>query len=129
MSRHGQWYQEDGSLVLVEALGTLATIPTGGMTALCVTLSLSSGSAVDQFQIQVKANPDSSDFVTLSSAGADFTTPKGIIKMASGDITALAASTTGAFILDVTGVYQVRLLAARAAAGGGSTLTYYAGGN
>ncbi len=70
----------------------------------------------DQFQIMVKFHKDGA-WVVLYSATGDFTSPAGLLVGASGDLTALAPG-IGWFIMDVTGIYKVKLQAACAVAGG-----------
>lgn len=64
----------------------------------------------DAFQIQASVD-GGSNFETLFSAASDYTSPKGILVGASGNLTVLAADATGWFILDVGGLDQIRVQA------------------
>lgn len=67
-------------------------------------------------------------WITIASLSTDYTVPKGLVIGASGDLTALAAGATGWIILDVEGFSDIKIQANSSAAGG-STLTFYGGGN
>jgi hypothetical protein len=72
---------------------------------------------LNAFAVQAKFHP-SGPYVTVRSAAGDFTTPKGILIDASGDLTILAANATGWLDLDVTGMQAVRIQAKSASATG-----------
>lgn len=95
-----------------------AKIPPG-VTRVAVVISVSNDVAMDQFEVRGKVGDTE---ITLASAGADFTSPAGIVVDASGDLTALAANTTGWVLLDVRGLTDLVLYGA-CAVGGPSTLT------
>ena len=82
--------------------------------------------AFDAFAIQAKFHADG-DFVTLYSTGGSFTSPAGLLIGASGDLTALAAAATGWFVLDVRGLYAVKVIASAAA--DSALVDVYAGGS
>lgn len=63
----------------------------------------------DGFQIDIST--DNSNWQTIYNVAADFTTPSGLLVGASGNLTALAASTTGWFILDCSGLSYIRIQA------------------
>lgn len=84
------------------------------------------GRALDQFQISFRSNSDAPYSLMLSSA-ANFTTPQGIVVGASGDLTALAASTTGWVIIDVQSFHDIKIEASSAHSDG-STVSVYLGG-
>lgn len=75
------------------------------------------------FMIQMQPN-ESAAWQTLYSANTDYTRPSGVLVGASGDLTTLAVG-TGWFIMDIHGMYAVRILAA---SGGTATLAVDVGG-
>ena len=76
----------------------------------------------DAFEVQVKLHPDAG-YVTMFSVAADFTTPAGLLVDASGDLTTLATTATGWFIMDLRGLYGLRVQASCASSN--STATVY----
>jgi hypothetical protein len=76
------------------------------------------GFVLDAFIIQAKFHPDG-DYRTIYSAAGAYTSPAGLLVAASGDLTVLADAATGWFILDVIGVFAIRV---QASANGGTTL-------
>ena len=79
---------------------------------------------LDGFLVEVKFSPDA-DWVTLTSAITS--TPAGLILAASGTLATLAAAATGWFIMDVRGLYGVRVSASGSVADT-TTVSTYAGG-
>ena len=79
----------------------------------------------DAFTIAIKPQANGA-YSTIASVAADYTSPSGLLVGASGDLTTLAAATTGWFILDVRGIFMVRVQAS--GSGGASTVSIYAGG-
>ena len=75
--------------------------------------------ALDQFQVQGRFHRND-EFQTLYSAGADFTSPAGLIVDASGDLTLLAYQASGWLLLNVLPFYEVRIQAASDAVGDGT---------
>lgn len=67
--------------------------------------------------IQAKIGAADSNYVTLFSAAGDFTSPAGLVKDASGDLTKLAAASTGWCVLDVSGLTEIRVNVTAAGAG------------
>jgi hypothetical protein len=112
--------------VAVPAAGNtaLATISCANHERLFVQFSVAT-QALDAFLVQARCSADAS-FATLYSAGADFTSPSGLLVDASGDLTAVAAAGTGWFVMDVRGLYEVKLLAS--AAVDSAAVTVFAGG-
>lgn len=104
---------------------TLLELPTKGLTNVGVQVDVTV-QALDAFLIQGKFNANGA-FVTLYSAAGNFTTPAGLIINASGDLTAQAAGTTGWFLMDVRGLYAIKVLAS--AAVDGALVDAYAGGS
>jgi hypothetical protein len=102
-------------------------VPAGGNTVVLElsTLGLeriaaeftNAGFALDAFIIQAKFHPGG-DYRTIYSTAGAFTSPAGLLVAASGDLTVLADAATGWFILDVTGIYAIRV---QASANGGQT--------
>jgi hypothetical protein len=101
----------------------LLTISTAGMEQLFVQISVAT-QALDAFLVQARANADA-PFATLYSAAGDFTSPAGLILDASGDLTILAAAASGWLLMDVRGLYEVKLLASGAV--NNAAVTVYAG--
>ena len=83
--------------------------------------------ALDAFVIKGKFHKDGA-FVSLYSAGASYTSPAGLLLGASGDLTAQGAGTTGWFIMDVRGLYEVQVLASGTIDGTG-LISAYANGS
>ena len=79
------------------------------------------GQALDAFVIQGKVHPEST-YVTLKSVAGDYTSPTGVLLLASGDLTAQGASTTGWFLMDVRPFSSVKVLASSGNVAG-STVT------
>lgn len=100
-------------------------IPCLGLKRIFVTVGVATN-ALAGFNIQAQATA-AGPAVTFFSVAGDFTTPKGILVAASGDLTTLAAGATGWFILEVEGLAYV-IVNATSGNVGGSTLTVYAGG-
>jgi hypothetical protein len=103
---------------------TLLQVKVQGLERIFVQLSATT-QALDAFLIQGKAHADATA-LTLFSAGADFTSPAGLMIDASGDLTGLAASASGWFVMDVRGLYEVKILASAAA--DSATVAIYLGG-
>lgn len=97
--------------IIIPATGNtvLATLPVIGLSTIAVQVDVSVN-ALDTFLIAARFHPDGS-FVTLYSTTGAFTTPAGLLIGASGDLTGQAAGTTGWFVLDVRGLYEVRVSA------------------
>jgi len=106
--------------------GTLAstTVAVAGLTTIGAAIDVSNfnqimvridnsddtGSAAilfDAFEIQASVD-GGSNFETLYSTAGDYTSPSGILIGTSGDLTILAADATGWFIMDVSGIDQIR---------------------
>lgn len=112
-----------------------ATVPASGNTTLCTLITehmerlwveiANATQAFDAFAIQARFHEDGS-FVSLFDAAGDFTSPAGILIGASGDLTTLAAGSSGWFCLDVLGIQAVRLVAS--AAVNNAAPTIYAAG-
>jgi hypothetical protein len=100
--------------VTVPASGNTAlmTIPVAGLERIFVQVSVAT-QALDAFIVQGRCAAAAS-FTTLYSAAADFTAPAGLMVGASGDLTTLAAAASGWFIMDVRGLYEVKILASAA---------------
>lgn len=69
--------------------------------------------ALDAFLIQARAHTDA-NYRSLYSIVGDYTSPTGILVGASGDLTTVAASGNGWFILDCKGLDGLRILASSA---------------
>lgn len=79
--------------------------------------------AFDAFEIQAKANRNAA-YVTLYSLAGDYTSPSGLLVGASGDLTALAATATGWFLMETRGLYAVRVQASCANVAGSVSNAY-----
>lgn len=69
--------------------------------------------ALDAFRVSAKFHKDG-NYVLLFSVAGDFTSPAGLVVDASGDLTTLAAGTTGWLVLDVLGLYKIKIEASSA---------------
>ena len=114
----------------LEKVDTVATsVPAAGNTELFTAnvACLSSvhvqcavaGQSLDAFII--KAAPVNGTEDTLYSNAGDYTTPKGILRWASGDLTATAAGSNASFLLDTAGIRTLSVYAS--AASGTATVT------
>lgn len=112
--------------VTVPATGntTLLTLPVRGVTRIFVQLSVAT-QALDAFIIAAKAHPDATA-ITIASAAADFTGPADPIVDTSGDLTAIAASGAGWFVMNTAGMHEVTISAS--AAVDSAVVTIYAAG-
>lgn len=111
--------------VLAASSTTILELSTTEIARLGVEVKNSSANAFDAFVVQGKFHKDG-NWVTLYSAGADFSSPTGLLIDASGDLTVLAAGASGWLILDVLGLFSVRIQASVATADG--TCDVYARG-
>lgn len=127
MTAHGQWETSKITVTLSETLETVATIPTGGMEIIFVQLETSNHSALDQFTVQARSHKDAS-FVTFYDEAFEFVSTEGLLIGTSGDMTTIPENSSGWFMMDVRGIYQVNLQAAQAE-GDPTALTIYFGGN
>ena len=108
---------------VVPAVSTLiGTLHTQGAERLFVELPLTVA-ALTGFAIKARATPDA-DYVTLYDVPGDFSSPKGILIGASGDLTSLSAASTGWFIMDVRGLESVQIYAT---SGGTASLAAHMG--
>jgi hypothetical protein len=80
--------------------------------------------AIDVFLVEVKLHP-STDWVTLTSAVT--ATPAGLVIAASGTLASLGAAAVGWVVLDVRGIYGVRISVSGAS--DGTLLDAYATGS
>jgi hypothetical protein len=69
--------------------------------------------ALDNLDIYVKFTPEGSD-VLMAGVAADFTNPNQPLLRASGDLTVLAASTSGWFLMDTRMAYEIVIKASAA---------------
>lgn len=84
------------------------------------------GQDLDAFIVLGRAH-SSGAWLTLASSGSHYTSPAGVVFGASGDLTTLAAGSTGWIALDVQGLDAVKLQASSGNVAG-STVTVYVGG-
>lgn len=103
---------------------TLIEVPTAGLHTLGVQVDVTA-QALDAFAITARFN-ESGGFVTLYSTAGSFTTPAGLLIGASGDLTTQGAGTTGWFVLDVRGLYSVKVTCSGAV--NNALIDVYAGG-
>lgn len=98
--------------VLTASLTTIgAAIDTSNFSQIYVRIDNSddTGTAAilfDDFNIDI--SPDGTNFETAFGVSGDYTSPTGILIGTSGDLTILAADATGWFILDCSGIDQIR---------------------
>jgi hypothetical protein len=83
------------------------------------------GQALDAFLVQGKFHPDAA-FQTLYSAAGAYTSPAGLVKGASGDLTTQAVG-SGWIILDTRPLYALKLLASSGNVAGSTVSTYAVG--
>lgn len=69
--------------------------------------------ALDGFRVSVRPKGGVA-YTLMYSASGDYTSPAGLVVDASGDLTALAAGSSGILVLDVSGLDSVRLEASAA---------------
>lgn len=109
-----------------ETLTTIATFDVSDTARIFVEIA-NTVTAFDQFAITARASANGG-YQTLYSAAADYTSPQGLLIGTSGDLTTIAAGSSGWFVMDVSGLESVVIKAARAA-GSNAVVTVYAGGN
>lgn len=122
-----QWETE--SAVSVPAAGTtdLFTFDVSNQERIYVQIHVAT-QALDAFIITANSHSDSSStFETLYSTAGEYASPTGILQGTSGDLTAIAAGAVGWFIMDVHGIYEIKLQASAAA--DSASVTIYAGGS
>lgn len=102
----------------------LLTVDTSRLDRIFVQFSVAT-QALDAFIIQGRCSADAA-FETLYSTAAHYNTPTGLLVGTSGDLTAVAAGSTGWFILDTSSLYEVKILASGAV--NNAAVTIYAGG-
>ena len=117
MARMASWKGKTAATLI--ANGSNTTLDTiyirDGAANLWAEVANSTDKALDAFIISVSPHSDAS-FHTIANSTADYTT--GIQPPLYGcdaDMTALAASATGLFWMDVKGIYAVKLQASAAA--------------
>jgi len=129
--------QSVGGIHLIEAEESVSVAQAGtteilhlmvrGIKVLFIQVT-ATGQALDAFTIQSKCHPNA-PFVTDYSIATDYTSPAGImIGSDESDLTTLAAGASGWVRLEVSGTYEVKVIASSANIAG-STVTVYAGGS
>jgi len=115
--------------VAVPAAGNtnLLDMDVSQLARIALEIKNTGANAFDAFIVQGKVHVDGA-FVTILSVAADYTTPAGIVVDASGDLTILAAGTTGWLILDALSFIAIRLQASANVAGA-TTASVLAGGS
>lgn len=86
----------------------------GGVDIMSVAIGVANVANINAFQVRAKVLDR---IVTIASISADYTSPKGPVLGASGDLTALAANAQGWLLLSVKGFSAIELWASCAAAG------------
>lgn len=99
---------------------TLLELPVDTIAALGVSLTVAD-QALDAFIVQGRMSP-SDAYQTLYSAAGDFTSPTGAVIDASGDLTTLAAGSSGWLMLNTLGLHSIKILASSGNVAG-STVT------
>lgn len=123
-----QVYVDNLAVTVAQAgLTTLATVEDLADTVRMYFEVTTGTQAFDAFEIQVKAHPSGSWNAVYNATG-DFTTPAGLLVGASGDLTALALSTLGWFIMETRGLYGVRVQASCGNVAGTSCNVYLGAG-
>lgn len=103
---------------------TLLQIPVAGLERIFVQFDVTLFN-LDAFLIRGRCSADATT-TTLYSTTGQFTTPTGLLIAASGDLTGVAASASGWFLMDVRGLWDVTIQAS--ATGGTAAVSIYAGG-
>jgi hypothetical protein len=104
----------------------LITIDVSRIARLWVEIAVS-GQDLDAFLVKGRTHASGSYQTLVGSVAANYTSPAGIIVGASGDLTTLAAATSGWIALDVRGLNSIKLQASSGNVAG-STVSAYAGG-
>ena len=115
-------FRDTALIALLGSTPVLVTVyPEGLMDRMTVAITeTGAANALDAFTVAYMYHP-SGGWITVASAGADYTTPNDPVIKASGDLTALLTNTSGWAILDIRGAYGVRFAASGAV--GNATLT------
>lgn len=104
-------FQETGVPVAVAGTTEVAVIGVQGFEQLGFVVSnWVTGGDLDAFAVQYLFHPDG-DYQTVASASGDYTTPNWPVLAASDDPTTLAGGSTAMIVLDVRGVYSVKITA------------------
>lgn len=90
---------------------TLVTIDSWTIDRNCgvTSFEISADKNITAAAIDYNAQEDTSSWVTMANASADFTNPNVPVKYASADITGLASDTCALVSLDVEDIYQIRV--------------------
>ncbi len=108
-------FQAADASVAVAGLTTAATIPVEGLEQIGIEiLNDAGGSDLDALNVDFLFHPDATDWYTVATAGADYTTPVWPVLKASADPTGLTAGSSVGIVLDVRAAYQVRIQASSA---------------
>lgn len=120
-------YTTTGIAVAQSGLTDLAVIDVSDVARLSVEIAVT-GQDLDAFLILARFHPSGS-YQTLFSTADEFTfvDDVGLLVGTSGDLTAIAASASGWFILDTLGIDAVKLQASSGNVAG-STVALYVGG-
>lgn len=105
---------------------TFLTVDVSQLARVAFEIKNEGANAFDAFIVQGKVT-SGSNWMTLFSAAADFTSPAGLVVDASGDLTVLAAGATGWLVLDCLGFNGIRLQAS-ANVSGATSASAFAGG-
>lgn len=114
---------QNESVLVPEALTKLLDMNVAHCSRVFIQLTVA-GQALDQFSISGAATPDAAAII-MFSAGADFTTPAGLVIDASGNLTTQAVG-SGWVMLDVAGLDRLTVSCASGNVAG-STVSIYAG--
>lgn len=104
---------------------TILTLDTRGVERITVEIAVTV-QALDAFLIQGKAHGSGST-LTLYSASGDYTSPKGVLIGVSGDLTTLAAGSSGWLVMDSKGFDSI-IIQASSGNVAGSTISVFATG-
>lgn len=112
----------------IAALGPIATLVVDGLSRVNIEVQVT-GAALTAFQVQVQCHPSGS-WQTLYTTTTDYAVPQGILFAAfrsdgSSDLTATPAGASAFLMLDVAGLYGLRL---NASSGGSAASTVLLGG-
>lgn len=119
-------YRNTASLpatIVPAAPGDMLTIDVKWLKQLFIQITVATA-ALTAFVVKGKSHKAAAAAVTIASAAADFTTPKGLVKAASGDLTIQGVG-SGWLALDVGGLEEITI---NATSGGTATIAIDAGG-
>lgn len=114
-------YKKALATAVTEALTSLIILNVAGYERLALSIDVTVN-ALDQFVVKGRTHGDGT-LMTLFNAGADFTSPAGLVVDASGNLTTQAVG-SGWVVLDVSGWDKIEIQAASGNVAGSVVSTY-----